>query len=51
VFPIWAIFLFAGGVCPVMAVVAMFAARMPADEIAHPLDRRHDFSVDAEVSS
>jgi MFS family permease len=51
VFPIWAIFLFAGGVCPVMAVVAMLAARMPADEIAHPLDRRHDFSVDAEVSN
>lgn len=51
VFPIWAIFLFAGGVCPGMAVVAMLAARMPADEIAHPLDRRHDFSIDAEVSN
>lgn len=50
VFPIWAIFLFAGGVCPLMAIVAMIAARMPADEIAHPLDRQHDFPVDAEVS-
>ncbi len=28
------------GVCPVMAVVAMIAARMPADELAHPLDGR-----------
>jgi hypothetical protein len=28
----------------------MIAARMPADEIAHPLDRQHDFPVDAEVS-
>ncbi|MDQ5862050.1 MAG: MFS transporter [Actinomycetota bacterium] len=39
VFPIWAIFLFAGGVCPVLAVIAMIAARMPADELAHPLDK------------
>ncbi|BAS07008.1 uncharacterized MFS-type transporter YfiS [Arthrobacter sp. Hiyo4] len=39
VFPIWAIFLTAGVVCPVMAVIAMIAARMPADELAHPLDR------------
>lgn len=39
VFPIWAIFLFAGGVCPVLAVIAMIAARMPADELAHPLER------------
>lgn len=38
VFPIWAIFLFAGGVCPVLAVIAMIAARMPQDELAHPLD-------------
>jgi hypothetical protein len=38
VFPIWAIFLFAGGVCPVLAVIAMIAARMPQDEVAHPLD-------------
>ncbi|XAS67771.1 MFS transporter [Micrococcaceae bacterium Sec5.7] len=38
VIPVWLIFLVAGGVCPVMAVVAMMAARMPADELAHPLD-------------
>ncbi|MDP9997299.1 MFS transporter [Pseudarthrobacter sulfonivorans] len=38
VFPIWAIFLVAGGVCPVLAVIAMIAARMPRDELAHPLD-------------
>lgn len=40
VFPIWAIFLAAGVVCPVLAVIAMIAARMPADELAHPLDRQ-----------
>ncbi|WLQ08384.1 MFS transporter [Arthrobacter oryzae] len=39
VVPTWVIFLVAGGVCPVMAVVAMVVARMPADELAHPLDR------------
>lgn len=39
VLPIWLIFLVAGGVCPVMAVIAMAAARMPDDELAHPLDR------------
>ena len=39
VLPIWLIFLLAGGVCPVMAVVAMAVARMPDDELAHPLDR------------
>jgi hypothetical protein len=33
------IFLVAGGVCPVMAVIALAAARMPADELAHPLDQ------------
>ncbi len=38
IFPIWAIFLVAGGVCPVLAVIAMIAARMPRDELAHPLD-------------
>jgi MFS family permease len=31
-------FLLAGLVPPVLAVVAVVAARMPADEIAHPLD-------------
>lgn len=39
VLPIWLIFLVAGGVCPVMAVIAMAVARMPADELAHPLDQ------------
>jgi MFS family permease len=37
VLPIWLIFLVAGTVCPVMAVVAVAAARMPDDELAHPL--------------
>ncbi len=37
VLPLWLIFLVAGTVCPVMAVVAMAVARMPADELAHPL--------------
>jgi MFS family permease len=40
VLPIWLIFLRAGTVCPVMAAVAMAVARMPADELAHPLDDR-----------
>jgi MFS family permease len=48
--PIWLIFLVAGGVCPVMAVLAMAVARMPADEIAHPLDRSPSLSADAEAS-
>jgi hypothetical protein len=39
VVPIWMIFLVAGVVCPAMAVVALIAARMPEDELAHPLDR------------
>jgi MFS family permease len=38
VLPVWLIFLVAGTVCPAMAVVAMVVARMPADELAHPLD-------------
>ncbi|WP_426975768.1 MFS transporter [Pseudarthrobacter sp. O4] len=42
VLPVWLIFLVAGTVCPVMAVVAMVVARMPADELAHPLDRGDD---------
>ncbi|MET4093632.1 MFS transporter [Arthrobacter sp. UYCu712] len=37
VLPVWLIFLVAGTVCPVVAVVAMVVARMPADELAHPL--------------
>ncbi|MFJ5692528.1 MFS transporter [Arthrobacter sp. NPDC093125] len=51
VFPIWAIFLFAGGVCPLMAIVAVVAAHMPADETAHPLDRRHDAPADADADA
>ena len=39
VLPIWLIFLVAGGVCPVMAVIAFAVARMQADELANPLDR------------
>ena len=38
VLPVGLIFLVAGTVCPVMAVVAMIAARMRADEDAHPLE-------------
>jgi MFS family permease len=39
VLPVWLIFLVAGGVCPIRAVVAMIVARMPQDELANPLDR------------
>ena len=39
VVPIWVIFLVAGVVCPAMSVVALTVAKMPADELAHPLDR------------
>ena len=42
VLPVWLIFLAAGTVCPVMAAVALVVARMPADELAHPLDDRED---------
>ena len=38
VLPIWLIFLVAGCVCPVVAVVASIVAKMPQDELAHPLD-------------
>jgi MFS family permease len=38
VLPIWLIFLAAGVVCPLMSVIALFAARMFTDEIEHPLD-------------
>ncbi|MEV7634538.1 MFS transporter [Pseudarthrobacter enclensis] len=38
VLPIWLIFLVAGLVCPIMAIIASAAARMPDDELAHPLD-------------
>jgi MFS family permease len=39
VLPIWLIFLVAGCVCPIVAVVASIVAKMPQDELAHPLDR------------
>jgi MFS family permease len=48
--PLWIIFLVAGSVCPIMAVAAMAAARMPADEINHPLDRHRDVSAGAGVN-
>ncbi|MGK5170094.1 MFS transporter [Geodermatophilus sp. CPCC 205761] len=35
-----ATFLVAGLVPPVLAAIAVLAARLPADELAHPLDRR-----------
>ncbi|MFJ4171017.1 MFS transporter [Paenarthrobacter sp. NPDC089714] len=37
VVPIWLIFFVGGLVCPLMAFLALFAARMTSDEIAHPL--------------
>lgn len=37
VVPIWLIFFVAGLVCPIMAFVALFAARMMTDEIENPL--------------
>lgn len=49
VVPTWLIFLVAGAVCPIMAVVAMIAARMPADELARPLDHAGDVTADAET--
>lgn len=45
VLPIWLIFLVAGVVCPVMAVIASAAARMPHDELAHPLDAAPEAAV------
>jgi MFS family permease len=39
VLPVWLIFLVAGCVCPIVAVVASIVAKMPQDELAHPLDR------------
>ncbi|RAM37980.1 MFS transporter [Arthrobacter globiformis] len=51
VLPIWLIFLVAGGVCPVMAVVALLVARMSADEIAHPLDRQDPLPADADATT
>lgn len=37
VVPIWVIFFIGGLVCPLMAFVALFAARMTTDEIQNPL--------------
>ncbi|MBT2585128.1 MFS transporter [Arthrobacter sp. ISL-95] len=37
VVPLWLIFFIAGLVCPIMAFVALFAARMMTDEIENPL--------------
>jgi MFS family permease len=51
VLPIWLIFLVAGGVCPVMAVVALLVARMSTDEIAHPLDRQGALPAGAEATT
>ena len=50
VLPLWLIFLVAGTVCPVMAVVAMAVARMPSDELAHPLARGAEGPGGAEQS-
>ncbi|KUM38306.1 MFS transporter [Arthrobacter sp. EPSL27] len=48
VVPVELIFLVAGTVCPVMAAVAMVAARMRSDERAHPLaDGREEAQTDA----
>lgn len=45
--PVGLIFLVAGTVCPVMAAVAMVAARMRSDERAHPLaDGREEAPAD-----
>jgi MFS family permease len=38
VVPIWLIFFIGGLACPIMAFVALFAARMMKDEIENPLD-------------
>jgi len=38
VVPIWLIFLVVGLATPVLGFIALVAARMPRDEIAHPLD-------------
>lgn len=51
VLPLWLIFLVAGTVCPVMAVVAMAVARMPSDELAHPLARAAEEPGGAEEAS
>jgi len=45
VLPMWLIFLVAGVVCPIMAVIASAAAGMPRDELAHPLDAAPEAAV------
>ncbi|GAA3272438.1 MFS transporter [Paenarthrobacter aurescens] len=45
VVPLWLIFFVAGLVCPIMAFVALFAARMMSDEIANPLTSSSTGSV------
>jgi len=51
VVPIWLIFLVAGLVCPVMAFVAVFAARMMTDEIDNPLTRAVSEAADQQSGS
>ncbi|MCU1512313.1 MAG: transporter [Arthrobacter sp.] len=51
VLPVWLIFLVAGAVCPLMAIVAMIVARMPQDELAHPLDRGTDSGTARDAES
>ncbi|GGJ32640.1 MFS transporter [Paenarthrobacter histidinolovorans] len=51
VVPIWLIFLVAGLVCPVMAFVAVFAARMMTDEIDNPLTRVVSEAADQQSGS
>ncbi|MGR0160674.1 MFS transporter [Paenarthrobacter nitroguajacolicus] len=49
--PIWLIFFVAGLVCPIMAFVALFAARMMTDEIKNPLDSNTVESADTQPDS
>ncbi|MFJ4262910.1 MFS transporter [Paenarthrobacter nicotinovorans] len=48
VVPIWLIFLVAGLVCPIMAFVAVFAARMMTDEIENPLTTAETETTDTQ---
>ena len=53
VVPIWVIFFIGGLACPIMAFVALFAARMMTDEIENPLssDAPHPESADTQPDS
>ncbi|MDI2034326.1 MFS transporter [Paenarthrobacter nitroguajacolicus] len=51
VVPIWLIFLVAGLVCPFMAFVAVFAARMMTDEIENPLTPSASETADTQPDS